>query len=279
LAGLATALGLFLAVSWGGLWIVLPPLGRAIGLVLFGLLLLAAAWPLIRLRLPSVHDGLRRLDRESGEKHRPASAITDAIAGNREDPVAQALWRAHVERALMSARRFKAGWPSPRLALRDPVALRALVLLLVVATFFAATGERVKRITAAFDWEGVVAPANFRIDAWVTPPDYTGRPPIMLSGLRPGQSAQEQAAAQDQERAPISVPTGSQLVVRATGDVGVDVTTTGGLVSATANSKAVPVPNGTKEHRLVIKGDGTAALRAAGNNLVWTFKAIPDRAP
>jgi uncharacterized protein (TIGR02302 family) len=242
-------------------------------------LLLAAAWPLIRLRLPSVHDGLRRLDRESGEKHRPASAITDAIAGNREDPVAQALWRAHVERALMSARRFKAGWPSPRLALRDPVALRALVLLLVVATFFAATGERVKRITAAFDWEGVVAPANFRIDAWVTPPDYTGRPPIMLSGLRPGQSAQEQAAAQDQERAPISVPTGSQLVVRATGDVGVDVTTTGGLVSATANSKAPPVPNGTKEHRLVIKGDGTAALRAAGNNLVWTFKAIPDRAP
>jgi uncharacterized protein (TIGR02302 family) len=279
LAGLATALGLFLAVSWGGLWIVLPPLGRAIGLVLFGLLLLAAAWPLIRLRLPSVHDGLRRLDRESGEKHRPASAITDAIAGNREDPVAQALWRAHVERALMSARRFKAGWPSPRLALRDPVALRALVLLLVVATFFAATGERVKRITAAFDWEGVVAPANFRIDAWVTPPDYTGRPPIMLSGLRPGQSAQEQAAAQDQERAPISVPTGSQLVVRATDDVGVDVTTTGGLVSATANSKAAPVPNGTKEHRLVIKGDGTAALRAAGNNLVWTFKAIPDRAP
>jgi uncharacterized protein (TIGR02302 family) len=279
LAGLATALGLFLAVSWGGLWIVLPPLGRAIGLVLFGLLLLAAAWPLIRLRLPSVHDGLRRLDRESGEKHRPASAITDAIAGNREDPVAQALWRAHVERALMSARRFKAGWPSPRLALRDPVALRALVLLLVVATFFAATGERVKRITAAFDWEGVVAPANFRIDAWVTPPDYTGRPPIMLSGLRPGQSAQEQAAAQDQERTPISVPTGSQLVVRATGDVGVDVTTTGGLVSATANSKAPPVPNGTKEHRLVIKGDGTAALRAAGNNLVWTFKAIPDRAP
>src|SRR6185437_878064 len=128
------------------LWIVLPPLGRVIGLVLFGLLLLAAAWPLIRLRLPTVHDGLRRLDRESGEKHRPASTITDAIAANREDPVAQALWRAHVERALMSARRFKAGWPSPRLALRDPVALRALVLLLVVATFFGATGERVKRI-------------------------------------------------------------------------------------------------------------------------------------
>ena len=124
LAGLATALGLFLALSWAGLWIVLPPLGRVIGLVLFGLLLLAAAWPLIRLRLPTVHDGLRRLDRQTGEKHRPASAITDAIAANREDPVAQALWRAHVERALMTARRFKAGWPSPawRSAIRWPCA-------------------------------------------------------------------------------------------------------------------------------------------------------------
>ena len=29
----------------------------------------------------------------------------------------------------------------------------------------------------------------------------------------------------------------------------------------------------------MIKGDGTAALRAAGNDLAWTFKAIPDRAP
>ena len=64
-------------------------------------------------------------------------------------------------------------------------------LILVVATFFAAGGERVKRITAAFDWRGVVTPANFRIDAWVTPPLYTGRPPVMLPGLRPGEHCDE----------------------------------------------------------------------------------------
>src|SRR5215831_10154704 len=43
------------------------------------------------------------------------------------------------------------------------------------ATFFAAGGERMKRIAAAFDWQGVMMPANFRIDAWVSPPPYTGR--------------------------------------------------------------------------------------------------------
>ena len=43
LATLATAIGLFLALSWAGLWIVLPPLARAACLVIFGLLTLVAA--------------------------------------------------------------------------------------------------------------------------------------------------------------------------------------------------------------------------------------------
>jgi len=155
LAALATAAGLFLALSWAGLWIALPPLGRAIGLIVFFAVTAVAAVPLLLLRLPSEHDGLRRLDRRSGETHRPATAIADEMAANQNDPVTQALWRAHVERALMSAAKLKAGWPQPRLSLRDPMALRALTLILVVASFFAANGERVKRITAAFDWQGV----------------------------------------------------------------------------------------------------------------------------
>ncbi|MGB9654796.1 MAG: DUF4175 family protein, partial [Pseudolabrys sp.] len=185
LAALATVLGLFLAFSWAGLWLVLPPLARAIGLFIFAVAIALSALPLLIVRLPSVHDGLRRLDRSTGETHRPATTVADRIAANGQDPVAQALWQAHVERALVSARKFRAGWPTPRLSLRDPMALRALVLILVVASFFAAGGERTKRIAAAFDWHGVVAPANFRIDAWVMPPIYTGRPPVMLPGLRP----------------------------------------------------------------------------------------------
>ena len=76
LATLATALGLFLALSWAGLWMVLPPLGRAAGLVLFGLLIAASAIPLLRLRLPRDAEALRRLDRVSGERHRPATALS-----------------------------------------------------------------------------------------------------------------------------------------------------------------------------------------------------------
>ena len=276
LAALLTAFGLFLAFSWAGLWSVLPPLGHAIGLVVFALLTLAAAVPLIRLRLPSLHEGLRRLDRGSGQAHRPATTIADRIASHQTDPVSQALWRAHVERALMSARRFKAGWPQPRLSLRDPIALRALVLLLVVVTFFAAGNERYKRVAAAFDWSGVVTPANFRIDAWVTPPVYTGRPPVMLPGYRPGDSAQAQA--KEQTREIVSVPAGSQLVVRATGGVRIEIARAGGVELAPPDPKAA-VPQGSEEQRFVINGDGSAIVHGAGNGLAWQFSAIPDKPP
>ena len=273
LATLATALGLFLALSWAGLWTVLPPVGRAVGLVFFLLLTAVAAIPLFRVRLPRDAEALRRLDRVSGEKHRPATAVTDEIAANSHDPVSQALWQAHVERALMSARKLRAGWPSPRLSLRDPIALRALTLILVATTFIAAGGERWKRVAAAFDWHGVVAPANFRVDAWVNPPTYTGRPPVMLTGQQPADGSAALAAA------PVSVPAGSQLIVRATGNVHLEVTRKGGL-DEVADTDKTALPAGTEEHRLVIKSDGTASVHGVlGSEQAWTFKVIPDRAP
>ena len=71
LASLAVAIGIFLAVSWAGLWLVLPPMGRAIALFVLVVLIAVAAVPLLRFRLPSTFDGLRRLDRGSGLAHRP----------------------------------------------------------------------------------------------------------------------------------------------------------------------------------------------------------------
>jgi uncharacterized protein (TIGR02302 family) len=273
LATLATALGLFLALSWAGLWTVLPPVGRAVGLVFFLLLTAVAAIPLFRVRLPRDAEALRRLDRVSGEKHRPATAVTDEIAANSHDPVSQALWQAHVERALMSARKLRAGWPSPRLSLRDPIALRALTLILVATTFIAAGGERWKRVAAALDWHGGVGPAQLRVDAWVNPPAYTGRPPVMLTGQQPADGSAAMASA------PVSVPAGSQLIVRATGNVHLEVARKGGL-DEVADTDKTALPAGTEEHRLVIKSDGTASVHGVlGSEQAWTFKVIPDRAP
>ena len=103
LASLAVAIGIFLSVSWAGLWLVLPPVGRAVALFILTVLIAVAAVPLFRFRLPSTFDGLRRLDRGSGLKHRPATALADELASGEQDQVSRALWRAHVEQALRAA--------------------------------------------------------------------------------------------------------------------------------------------------------------------------------
>src|SRR5438046_9299762 len=53
LASVATVIGLFLALSWLGLWLWLPPAGRAVGLGIFFLLTAAAFAPVLMLRVPS----------------------------------------------------------------------------------------------------------------------------------------------------------------------------------------------------------------------------------
>ncbi len=77
----------------------------------------------------------------------------------------------------------------------------------------------------------------------------------------------------------MAVPVGSHLVVRATGDVRLDIAPKGGLEAAKADPKE-PLPKGAAERRFAIKGDGSASLRGVGGgNLTWAFTAIPDRPP
>ena len=118
LARLLTVVGLFLALSWAGLWLALPFLVRAIGLVVFAGVAIAALFPLVRFRWPSREEALSRLDRGSGIRHRPATTLTDTLTS--QDPVAKALWQAQRERTLASLKRIRASLPRPRLALHDP---------------------------------------------------------------------------------------------------------------------------------------------------------------
>src|SRR5207244_12563332 len=112
-ARILSVVGLFLVASWAGLWLVLPFLARAIGIGLFIVLALAALFPLSRFRWPTREEALSRLDRGTGIRHRPATALTDTLST--EDPIAQALWRAQRQRTLAAIKRNAAGVPSPRL--------------------------------------------------------------------------------------------------------------------------------------------------------------------
>ncbi len=268
---LLSALGIFLTLSWAGLWISLPPYARIIGVALFALLLIAALVPAIRIRIPGLRDAVARLDRANLAAHRPATALTDKLATKAEDPMAAALWRAHLQRTADAAKNLRAGLPQPKLALRDPFALRALILLGVVATFFIADSDRYRRVIAAFDWTGALTPRLYRVDAWITPPAYTGRAPVLLAGIRHDEPAPGEVAL-------VSVPAGSMLIVRGTNLSALDLAIEGNLKEET-NANPDAAKTGIERHfritedaRLTVKGLPVGEAK-------WSFRAIADRAP
>ena len=266
LARLLTVAGLFLAVSWAGAWVILPFVLRLILFVLLLGLAMVALLPAMRFRWPTRADALRRLDRGTGIAHRPATALTDTLKSR--DPISQALWEEQRARTLASIRKIRAGLPSPRLAFHDPWALRGLVIVLMAATFIAAGSDRVSRVMAAFDWDGAFSGATIRVDAWVTPPPYTGRPPVILT-------ASSNKNAPPADSSPISIPAGSTLIVRSSGGT-LDVNVSGSVAEAPVTDK---VPQGTNERHFAITGDGAAHIRSPSRQPQWAFKALPDRPP
>ncbi len=270
------AVALFLIASWAGLWLVLPPVGRIIGVVAFAALLGVSLIPLLRLKRPTRAEALARLDHGSGLLHRPATAIGDTLATKPDDPIGAALWRAHVARTIAAARALRAGIPTPGLAARDPQALRALALVGLVAAFFLAPGSHWSRVRTAFDWRGAVTPQAYRLDAWIDPPAYTGRPPLVLPGLRSDDANTAQAAA-------VSVPVGSVLVVRAAG-IDTDALKIDGLeeIKPAADAPAPPAEAraGAAERRFTVARAGSVQFTGPDQRTVsWRIAAIADTKP
>lgn len=153
------------------------------------------------LAVPDALAGRRRLEKASGFAHRPLQTLDDKPAGS-PDPSQAALWDAHRRRLMAALAKVRVGWPKPGMVLRDPMALRiGLVLLLVVGLGVGGdqAGLRFARALAP----GVDTPgqAPGALDLWITPPAYTGLPPVI-----PRADATE-----------IAVPVGSQLIAQVSG--------------------------------------------------------------
>lgn len=268
---LLSALGIFLTLSWAGLWVALPPYARIIGVACFALLAVAALVPAIRIRIPGLRDAVARLDRANLASHRPATALTDKLATKTEDPMAAALWRAHLQRTAEATKNLRAGLPQPRLALRDPFAFRALILLGVVATFFIADSDRSRRLAAAFDWTGALTPRLYRVDAWINPPAYTGRAPVLLAGIRHDEPAPGEVAQ-------VSVPAGSTLIVRGTNLAALDLAAEGNLKEE-PNANPDSAKTGVERHFTITEDARLTVKGLPAGEAKWSFRAIPDRAP
>ncbi len=272
--------GLFLAVSFLGLWLEAPRWGRALGMIVFGLGLVIALAPLAGLRSPGRAERLARLDRDSALPHRPATTLDDQLANGGDNPTTRALWTLHRRRAEQTAAALRLDAPSPGMVERDRYALRAAALLAVVATAFVAGPEKYARVLAAFDWRTPGALSQgYRLDAWIDPPAYTGRPPVVLN-LRDEADSRTRAGARS-----FAAPVGSTVVVRASEGANVSAEADGGLTAVVAtDASASTAPSGGKaletDIRFTLKGDGHLTLKRFGSTVAtFALSAIPDLPP
>jgi uncharacterized protein (TIGR02302 family) len=264
LAPAAIVIGFFVALSWTGIWLGAPTFLRVLGVAAFIGALVAALTRLRDFSWPSAGQARDALD--AGDSDAPAAALADALA-NSGDPQTQGLWRLHQRRAEQLAAQLQPVVPSPKLWTIDRHALGALAVLALVATGLLAGPEKYARVAAAFDWRWRAADgAPSRLDAWIDPPGYTGKPPIVLSLQNAGEAP-----------GPISAPIGSTIVVRAANATDLRVSTQGEIEAAPAASG----PDSTaKERRFALRGDGSLTIGRGANEVGrFTLRAIHDLPP
>lgn len=229
--------GIFLTLALLDALPVLPAwLHAAVLAVLAGLFLWSAYCAVRRLTWPHHEQARRRLEEASGLQHRPLQAMDDALALGRGDPAARALWEAHRARMTEQVRKLRIGTPAPGLARRDPWALRAILALCLVVAVAAGWQDPLTRFERALSpaFDPLTSKQTVALDLWITPPEYTGLPPLFpLRGTKATAASQtptkeasarqrdESKASKGEESLPaLSIPVGSSLTAQLQGAKG-----------------------------------------------------------
>ncbi len=274
----------FVLVSLGGLWTAIPEAAHWVGI---GLFVIAAVVALIYAfrAPPATHDeAIRYLEHHSGVAHRPASAYEDTLSGASESSTTAAIWKVHKERLRARLDGLEVAIPHADMPKRDPMALRVLGIGIVALTLALIGDNAYDRLQSAFRFASLSPAAGARLDAWVTPPQYTARPPILLADGRtkPGTTQAADGTAPDA----VQVPDKSTVIVRIGGAEKAKFR----LELTDPNDKVIETIAGEKPDG----GDGTiievrtkldpritgARLKTGEQQLArWAFNIIPDYAP
>ena len=269
---------LWLERIWPALWPALTLVGAWLVAALFDLpALLPPAWhlgvealvaagvlvllwrglhPLSR---PTDAEVDRRIESATGLRHRPLVVIADRPSAT--DAASASLWQAHVERARAEVARLRVGWPRPGLPQRDVRATRAALALLLVAGAVIAGPDGPGRIWRSL-WPGLpqgpISPGP-ELQAWMTPPSYTGLPPVFLHADLPA----------------VAVPAGSHLTVSLTGGTGAPSLSFAGQATPFA---ALDAQSWQAERDIAQSGTLTV-FRHGEPQGQWDVTAIPDAPP
>ena len=265
---------LFLSLAWFGLFRLMPDWLRIGTASVFGLAALASLYPLRYFRWPQRAAIDRRIERANELEHTPVLVQADRLTGA-SDGFARALWHEHQKRMAEKLGRLSSDLPRTGVPERDPWGLRAVALLLLVTAFAFSAGPFGGRVADAFRAAPGVPPVPPRVDAWVTPPPYTGKPPIFLT------------ADANRETALFDAPEGSDLTLRVTGGSGLETLmfspTDGEVAEIAPMAAADPAQaqhTGVRQFSSKLVADGMLVLKSGPDEIgTWAFKVVPDTSP
>jgi len=278
----AAVAAVFAAVSLAGLWENLGRTAHLVGLAVFPLAALVGLIWAGRLHWLTRDEALKRIEAVSGIPHRPASSYEDTLTSTDAlNPATASLWAAHRVRMLAMLQKLRAGPPRPRTHRFDPFAVRALLVIAVAALTGLSWGSLSDRFKSAFDL-GHGALATARLDAWISPPPYTARPPVMLAdGAKPVAENDTPATG-----SAIEVPVNSALITRLSGVESADLALEVLPVGAKHPRKvgAEPAKNAmtrdAAEVRFQLKENATVRVYSGSTELAtWQLSVIPDALP
>ncbi len=263
----------FLALSWVGGWQYLHASNADLLLwmvrLVFGGLIVWSLWSLRHFRLPDPDLVTHRVETASRLENRPITAREDTIAYGRGDTFANALWAEHQERMAKKLNNLTSGAPAPRANRFDPFAVRAMLPLLAFAAFFYSFSPHGGRIMDAYEERRAEVKIVTRVDAWITPPKYTKKPPIYLS-----------LAQQDDQPRVIMAPTGSAFTLRYIGSGDVSLISEGPEAVTKIEPKVLGGSETDREFVFKLEDDQVTRLSRGEETLgEWGISLIPDRAP
>ena len=269
--------GTFAALVVSGLLPMLPaPLRHAV-MAAFGLALLWSLRPILRLASPSRHEAMRRIESASVLDHRPVSALDDRLAAENAAGPSATLWEEHRLRQLSRLDTVRVGRPVSAWRDRDPLALRVPVVLALLAGALLGAGDPRTNLVESVRLSPAAVAAETALDAWLKPPAYTGKAPVMLTSP----AMVERLAADPEILVPedsvlallLSSATAPALDFFALGDDGIEKPVTG--ISVHESRKDGSYRSEAKISRPVV-----ARLKDGGKELArWRIAVIPDSPP
>lgn len=271
---LAGVIGLFVALALLDLSPAVPAWLHLVALIVFGLAMAVALRHAVAgFGLVGSAAARRRLECDSGLSHRPLAALEDRLASGSADTSVTAVWQRHRQRMALAADRLRVRWPRPDIASADPLALRAVVMLLLIISVVAAGPEAGARMARALAPDlGSSGLGGGTVDVWITPPAYTGRAPLLL------RSTAEAGTVPTPDV--LTLPAGSTVLAQASGvSRPPELAVNGQRVAFQPIAGSTGVATDYRAEAAVVEGNALAIVAGRRTLAEWPIRVVADAAP